>query len=140
MWFYCRLSVHCIIKPQKSQAYISTSQSGTRKLWAQLYSYVKGSCIIIPYKTRSGFMRLIRFVPFSLFVHETQRTYENYSSCASSSSVHSSYESNDIRARFIGWEEREYNQTPIIYKNCTVLPYKFSTVSTIVFHRVVEKV
>lgn len=57
-------------------------------------------------------MRLMRFVPFYLFVHETQKTYENYSSYASSSSVHSSYESYATRARFIGREEREDNQTP----------------------------
>ena len=85
-------------------------------------------------------MRLMRFVPFYLFVHETQKTYENYSSYASSSCVHSSYESNAIRARFIGREEREDNQTPRTNTNYTVLPYKFSTVSTIVFHNPVEKV
>ena len=49
---------------------------------------------------------------FYLFVHETQKTYEIHSSKDTLRTVHSSYESHAVRARFIGREEREFVITP----------------------------
>ena len=82
----------------------------------------------------------MRLGGFYLFVHKTHNTREFNSSKDTSCSVHSSYESYAVRARFIGREEREFVITPRTYKNYTGVDIKFSTVSTIVFHKVVEKV
>ena len=85
-------------------------------------------------------IRLMRLGTFLLFVHKTHKYYVFHSSKDTLRTVHSSTESYAVRARFIGREEREFVITPRTYKYCTGVDIKFSTISTIVFHRVVEKV
>ena len=75
-------------------------------------------------------IRLMRLGTFLLFVHKTHKNCVFHSSKDTLRTVHSSYESYAIRARFIGWEEREDNKTPRTYKNYTGVDMKFSTVST----------
>lgn len=91
---YCCLGPQYIINRRKCQEHTDTPRTGIDPI-----SY--------NFKTPLSLILLVRLRGFSLVIRETQRTYEIRASQDSSCSVHSSNESQRVRARFIGREERE---------------------------------